>query len=242
MGGRYIPLLHFSLRFPHQKLLDFEGSASIFGTYSTHPFNASAQDGSITPYRAWARFSTKQLEIRLGLQKINFGSATLLRPLMWFDQLDPRDPLQLTNGVWGLLSRYYFLNNANIWLWCLYGNDKTRPWDIGKSNKNIPEVGGHFQHPIPAGEVALSYHHRNVDTRDLVNNVPAFTKIPENRIGIDGKWDLGVGLWFEGSWVNKSTDIGTLTNQEIMNVGADNTFKIGKGLTTTLENLFVASD
>ena len=63
-----------------------------------------------------------KLHIEPGLQKINFGSATMLRPLMWFDQVDPRDPLQLTDGVWGVLGRYYFLNNANIWLWGLYGN------------------------------------------------------------------------------------------------------------------------
>ena len=68
------------------------------------------------------RYSSDQFELRLGLQKINFGSASMLRPLMWFDQMDPRDPLHLTDGVWGLLARYYFLNNANIWLWGLYGN------------------------------------------------------------------------------------------------------------------------
>jgi len=55
----------------------------------------------------WIRLSTKQFELRAGLQKINFGSATLLRPLMWFDKIDPRDPLQLTDGVYALLARYY---------------------------------------------------------------------------------------------------------------------------------------
>jgi len=54
------------------------------------------------------------------LQKINFGSATLFRLLMWFDRIDPRDPLKLTDGVYGLLLRYYFHNNTNIWLWGLY--------------------------------------------------------------------------------------------------------------------------
>ena len=64
-----------------------------------------------------------------GLQKINFGSAVLLRPLMWFDSLDPRDPLQLTDGVYAVLLRYYFPNNANLWAWALYGNDSPKGWE-----------------------------------------------------------------------------------------------------------------
>ena len=241
-GGRYIPILDYGIKFTNKSLIDFEGAANIFGTLSTHPFDTLTHDGSITPYRAWMRYSTSQFEIRIGLQKINFGSATLLSPLMWFDQLDPRDPLQLTNGVWGLLSRYYFLNNTNIWLWCLYDNDKPRPWDIGKTNKNIPEPGARFQFPVPKGEMALSFHHRTVDTRDMGNGVPAFADLSENRIGLDGKLDFGVGLWFEGCWINKSKNIGNITNQEILNIGVDNTFKIGRGLNTTFEQLLVASD
>jgi hypothetical protein len=241
-GGRYIPALHYSIIFPHDRLIDFEGSLNVFGSFAFHPFDTSYAFGGTSPYRAWARLSTRQLEIRLGLQKINFGSATLFRPLMWFDQTDPRDPLKLTNGVWGFLGRYYFLNNANIWLWCLYGNNKDRPWNIGKTNKNTPEAGGRFQSPVPKGELALSYHYRVVDSHDLGNNVPAFAHIQENRIGLDGKWDLGVGLWFEGVWINKSKNLGALTNQEIFNIGADNTFRIGRGLNVLFEQVLAASD
>lgn len=242
LGSRYLPLLHYSAKFPHEKILDFEASANLFGFFASHPFDTSSVDGSISPYRAWARFSTSQLEIRLGLQKINFGSASMLRPLMWFDQVDPRDPLKLTNGAWGLLSRYYFLNNANLWFWCLYGNNKPRVWDIGKTNKNIPEMGTRFQSPVPKGEIALSYHYRMVDTRDMGFNVPTFADINENRIGLDGKWDLGVGIWFESAWINKSKNIGVLSNQEILNIGADYTFNIGNGLNAVCEQLAVASD
>ena len=91
----------------------------------------------------------------------------MLRPLMWFDKIDPRDPLQLTDGVWGLLARYYFLNNANIWLWGLYGNEKPKTWEIGKTNQHYPEFGGRFQSPVPKGEAAVSYHFRMADTRGL---------------------------------------------------------------------------
>lgn len=242
IGGRYIPSLHYGINLAKEKLIDLEVSANIFGACASHPFDSFSTDGNIAPYRAWVRYSTKQLELRLGLQKINFGSATLLRPLMWFDQLDPRDPLKLTNGVWGMLGRYYFLNNANLWIWCLYGNTKPRPWDFGKTHKNIPEAGTRFQYPIPKGEVALTYHYRVTDTRDMGNTIPSYAEVPENRIGIDGKWDFGFGVWFEGAWINKSKNIGDLTNQEILNIGADNTYKIGKGLNVVFEQLLAASD
>jgi hypothetical protein len=242
-GGRYIPTINYSIKLPHDKLIDFEGSVNLFGTYATDPFDTSGVDGSISAYRAWARYSTQQFEIRAGLQKINFGSASMLRPLMWFDQIDPRDPLQLTNGVWGLLSRYYFLNNTNVWFWCLYGNDKARPWDIGNSAPRSPELGGRFQAPVPKGEMALSYNFRHAETTGMDSTIiSSYSEIPEHRIGIDGKWDLGIGLWFEGTWIHKNINIGTLTNQELLTLGIDNTFNIGKGLNVVYEQMLASSD
>ncbi|MDP4289859.1 MAG: hypothetical protein Q8908_02160 [Bacteroidota bacterium] len=242
LGGRYLPTLNETFDLTDNRKIDFEASANLYGTLGVHPFDRSHTDGSLNLYRAWARYSTQQLEIRLGLQKISFGSATLLRPLMWFDQIDPRDPLQLTNGVWGLLGRYYFLNNANLWLWGLYGNDKTRPWDAGKTNQKQPEYGGRFQVPVTKGEVAVSFHHRTANTLGLADTIPAYPSVAENRIGLDGKWDLGVGFWFEGTWVNKTKEVGIYTNQEILNVGTDNTFGIGNGLHAVFEQLLLAFD
>ena len=242
LGIRYIPTLNYSIKTQKSRQFDFEGSANTFGTLGLNPFDKTQTEGSFQPYRLWARYSTQHLEIRAGLQKINFGSATLLRPLMWFDQIDPRDPLQITNGVWGVLGRYYFMNNANLWLWCLNGNYKLRPWDVDKTNQTHPEFGGRFQSPVPRGEIAFTFHHRNTDTRGLDSAIPAYPSVPENRIGLDGKWDLGVGLWFEGAYVNKSKDLGIFTNTEILNVGADNTFGIGNGLNVIFEQLLFSYD
>lgn len=242
VGTRYIPTLNYSIQLQNDRKLDFEASANLYGNVGIKPGDETSPDGSLIPYRAWARYSTKQLELRLGLQKINFGSATLLRPLMWFDQMDPRDPLQLTNGVWGLLGRYYFLNNANLWLWCLYGNDKPRPWDVIKTSKNFPEIGGRFQTPVPKGEAGISFHRRFVDINDLGTGYPDLPSVAENRIGLDGKWDLGVGLWFEGTWINKEKYFGMLSNTEILNMGIDNTFSIGNGLNVVAEQLLLSYD
>jgi hypothetical protein len=241
-GVRYIPALDYQVKLKNDRILDFEASANIAGAAGFHPNDTSYSYGKIKPYRLWARYSARQWEIRIGLQKINFGSASILRPLMWFDQLDPRDPLQLTDGVWGLLYRYYFLNNANLWLWGLYGNDKPKAWEMGKTTKGIPEAGGRFQTPVPKGEIALSYHLRSADTRGLSENIPGYESVSENRIGIDGKWDVGVGLWFEGTWTGKSRYSGAITNQEIFNAGMDYTFGIGNGLNVIVEQLVFATD
>lgn len=241
LGGRYIPQLNYKKSFPKNRLLDFEASANLYGELGFNPYNKDHNSGGIKPYRVWGRYSTSQMEIRLGLQKINFGSAALFRPLMWFDRVDPRDPLQLTDGVWGGLFRYYFLNNANLWIWGLCGNDDIKGWEAIPSKKWIPEAGGRTQLPVNQGEIAFSYHFRKADpsifpTWDTLNSVF------ENRIGFDAKLNLVVGLWLEGSWTNLNKNLGNLTNQTMLTLGTDYTFGIGNGLATTFEQLLSSGD
>ena len=241
VGGRYIPQLNYIIPVRNDKKFDFEASANLNGNAGINPFDSIWSFGQIKPYRFWVRYSTDQLEIRAGLQKINFGSASLLRPLMWFDEVDPRDPLKLTDGVWGILGRYYFLNNVNIWLWGLYGNKDPRGWEFAGTSTHFPEAGGRIQLPLQKGEVAMTYHHRVADTRGLDEIISQFDKIPENRLGFDIKLDLFAGLWLEGSWVNKNKDLGMLTNQEVLNAGIDYTFGVGNGLYVIFEQLVSAS-
>ncbi|MCU4155812.1 hypothetical protein J1N10_07470 [Carboxylicivirga sp. A043] len=239
-GARFIPQLNYEITLANSGLIDFEGSANIVGDVGVHIPDSSDWNGKLSPYRIWARYSNEQLEFRVGLQKINFGSATLLRPLMWFDQVDPRDPLQLTDGVWGGLMRYYFMNNANLWLWVLYGNDNLKGWEFIESNHRIPEFGGRFQLPIPLGEAAISYHHRLADSRGLDEAIRSFEKIPENRLGIDARLDKVIGFWFEGAWVSTIKDLGAFTNQMSLNLGLDYTFGFGNGLNVLAEHLVTA--
>ncbi len=241
-GIRYIPQINYKINLKKNNLIDFEASANLFGNIGLEPFDSSNVDGKTKPYRFWARYSTEQFEFRAGLQKINFGSATLIRPLMWFDQIDPRDPLQLTDGVWAALARYYFLNNANLWFWALYGNKNLKGWEMIKTNENTAEFGGRFQSPVPGGEAGISYHHRIADSREF--SIPEFqyANVPENRIGLDAKFDYVVGFWMEASWVNKGKDMGMYTNQELINLGVDYTFGIGNGLTLIFEQFLAAAD
>ena len=240
-GSRYIPQLNYSYKLEQKRLIDFEASANLFATMSVNSDSINI-DENIKPYRLWARYSGKQFELRAGLQKINFGSATMLRPLMWFDQMDPQDPLSLTDGVWGVLGRYYFLNNANVWLWALYGNEKARSWETIDRNKNYPEGGGRVQFPFSNSEIGLSYHHQILDMRTLNKQATSLFRIPENKMGLDVKIDWIIGLWFEGLWSVKDADLGMFTNQEIITLGTDYTFGVGSGLYVASEHLIAAND
>jgi len=242
LGGRYIPQINYEIHTASSGLFDFEASANIYGQAGIHFFDYASTNGNINAYRLWGRYSTDQLEIRLGLQKIDFGTATMMRALRWFDQVDPRDPLRLTEGVWAGLGRYYFLNNVNIWFWTLYGNKNPKGMEIIKTNSSVPELGGRIQFPVPLGEAGLSYHHRVADSRGFSQEIPEFKKINENRIGIDAKWDVTVGLWLEAAWTGKNKDLGSFTNQEILMLGTDYTFGIGSGLNVMLEHMIFTFD
>ena len=239
--GRYIPELYYDLSLDSTKNLYFEASANLYGNATFFKGDSVMTDGAIQPYRIWVRYTGKQYELRLGLQKIDFGSATMLRPLQWFNEIDPRDPLKLTNGVYGALGRYYLKNNANLWLWVLYGNENIRGLDPIKSYKYDPEFGGRFQHPVPKGELAITYHHRTANASEILNSLE-YEQIPEDRYGIDGKWDIVVGFWLEGSYIRAHQDLGIFTNQTLLNIGADYTFGIGSGLNVVLEHLISGYD
>ncbi len=248
IGGRYLPQLNLDVKKGTVRY-DFEVAANVSGNGIMEPFSQSEWSGTMKLYRGWARISTDNAELRVGLQKINFGSATLLRPLMWFDRIDPRDPLQLTDGVWGALGRYYSGNNTNIWLWGLYGNKEQRPWELGGTSEGVPEYGGRIQFALPKGEAALSFHHRRAETESIISLLqqddPSAIVTPnvgENRIGIDVKLDLTVGLWMEASWTGKRADFGIYTNQKLITVGTDYTFGIGNGLNVVFEHLIFSYD
>lgn len=234
LNGRYLPELNYDWEMNANNNWYFEASANMWGSVYFYDDSVTT-DGRVSPYRIWTRFSGKNYEVRLGLQKIDFGSAMILRPLQWFNEIDPRDPLAITDGVNALLGRYYFKNNANIWLWGLYANEDPRGFDYIGSNKNEPEFGGRFQHPVPKGELALSYHHRTADATNLIP-IQDLENIPEDRIGLDGKWDIGIGLWFESAYIKKQNFFG---EEFLGTLGMDYTFPLGSGLNVVLEHLYI---
>lgn len=232
LGFCWLPGLTLVRPLHGARFIDTEFSLNAWGTADVYRIDDLQTDGKVKLYRGQARFSSTRFEARLGLQKISFGSAAFLRPLMWFDRLDPRDPLQLTDGVYGLLLRFYFLTNANIWLWGLYGNKDPKGWELLPTATRRPEFGGRLQTPLPKGELAFSYHHRKVKFETERGWSPAWASsaIPENRFGFDGKWDLGVGIWFEAAFIRQEDDRLPSPRQRSFVIGLDYTFDIGNGL------------
>ncbi|HVN57676.1 MAG TPA: hypothetical protein VMT63_05220 [Bacteroidales bacterium] len=240
-GLRFVPQLTFSVPVSAKFKFDCELSADGFYNYTSISDTAGYGYRKARLYRAWLRFSGDRFEIRAGLQKINFGSANILRPLMWFDRVDPRDPLKLTTGVYGLLGKYYFRNNANIWVWSLLGNKETTGWETVPSSQWRPEFGGRIQLPIPKGEIAFSYHNREARFAD--GSQPAIDGnryFNENRYAIDAKADLGIGLWIEGS-ITHRTGRYLPEFEKAVTAGADYTIGLGQGLNIIAENMFVST-
>jgi hypothetical protein len=214
---RYQPTISLAKDLGQQWKLDSELSLDMHASAAAPEWKSLDIARVIKPYRLWLRLSSSRFEARLGLQKINFGSATVLRPLMWFDRIDSRDPLQLSYGVYGLLLRYYFKDNANIWLWGLYGNQDTKGWETQATADHVPEFGGRFQAPLLSGEVGLTFHHRCFDP----GNDPASALNTEERFALDGKWDLGIGLWTEVAFICQDEPVAAFSWRRSVVLGID---------------------
>ncbi|MPM74843.1 hypothetical protein SDC9_121832 [bioreactor metagenome] len=236
-GARFVPTLTGKFETSKQSFFDFEASLNINGSLTFEKGNLVDKVGQFKPYRIWGRYANDKIEVRAGLQKINFGSAKMFRPLMWFDGMDIRDPLQLTDGVYGILSKYFFDNNSSVWLWGLVGNDKPKGYELYGSALWKPEVGGRFESPIGPGEIGLGFHHRTLVPDNNLYHLPmSDVEMKENRIGVNGKWDLEVGLWFESSisFIDEN-DVNIFGKTDMLNVGMDYTLPIGNGLGVTFE-------
>ncbi|MFH1006560.1 MAG: hypothetical protein V1800_03545 [Candidatus Latescibacterota bacterium] len=231
-GFRYIPNLSIEKKINSHLVADAEISLNTYALGNFENGENREMESALRPYRLWVRVAGNQFDARVGLQKINFGSATLFRPLRWFDRIDPRDPLKFTDGVYGLLVRYYFQKNAAIWLWGLRGNQKLKGWETAPTEDHGLEFGGHLQVPLFTGEAGITYHHRRAD----FSRVPALSavseeaSVDESRFALDGKWDIGIGLWFEGSLIQRDTSIPSMKYQRMGTVGADYTVGMGNGL------------
>jgi hypothetical protein len=224
LGLRYFPQLNYSYQLNEDNLIN--GEILLNTDYNT---DFKSDDYNLKLYRAILRYTSTQTEVQLGLQKINFGPAQLLRTLMWFDMVDPRDPLKLTDGVYGLRYKYSFLNNSILWVWGLYENNHAKEYEIYPTANKTPEWGGRYQLEVPLGEVAATVHTRVVDA-ELFN-------YRENRFALDGRWDIGIGIWFESALQQSQSTLLPYPWNKMLTVGGDYTFGIGNGIYFLAENL-----
>lgn len=184
-------------------------------------------------YRGNWRFNTPRLELVLGRQQINFGPALLLRSLRWFDALDPRDPLKIVSGVDGGRIRYTFSNNSNLWGWVLYGKAQRKGYELLPTDDYEPETGGRWQWPSAGGELAVTGHTRQVRSLNAAEG-------REYRLALDGRWDIGPGIWFEsvGQYTTRAVILTTYQRSFMTTIGLDYTVGIGNGLYIALEHWY----
>lgn len=187
-------------------------------------------DADITSqhYRYYLSLNRPQTELRLGMQRLNFGSAKVLRPLMWFDNIDPMDSYQETKGVEALLLRHHWLNSANLWLWGIRGAEDQKGNEFLGSRKNSLEFGGRFQYPSPIGDAGICYHQRELNAGH------------EYRLGADLRMDYAIGLWLEASASYFDGNQQPINYTALASIGADYVFDIGNGLAITSEGMLNA--
>jgi hypothetical protein len=246
-GGQFIPVIDGGfLPDSSRYIADFEFSADSYVRYDT----VNQFTTGIRPYRAWIRLAGNQFELRLGLQKITFGKAQLLRALSWFDTLDPRDPLGLTEGVWAERFRYYIpRTNANIWIWAIQEELETTSFYLPCETdrfKLVGQYGGRVELPLFEGEIGLSFNYKTVsaDTVSVADLAGPGIEISlydplvnRYQYGVDGKWDRGIGVWFEGAYISERSDFILFaadaymtTEIAMLTLGMDYTLNIGNGL------------
>lgn len=78
---RYLPELLAEARIKGRTGLTVLASANLNATATRTVGDEWLTDAEADFYRLWARLASPRVEFRVGLQKIAFGSATLLRPL-----------------------------------------------------------------------------------------------------------------------------------------------------------------
>jgi len=238
-GLRYIPTWSVDFLQSGQFSLDAEIAGNLSVQKEASESGLSLPGNWARFHRGWVRLTTDRFEARLGLQKITFGSARLFRPLAWFDTIDPRDPQKYTTGVTGLRLRYDFPNNAGIWLWGVKNENSLL---VIREKRLSPDIGGRLVYPFGPGEISIAYNYSNVKIEgdlvetgefgyDIKNQNNEFVM---NLGGIDGMWDVGVGLWFELA-VSYIDIIGFPDWHSNFTLGIDYTFAVGNGLTITSE-------
>ena len=221
---RYIPQLRLDYQSSSSTRLGFDAAVDLYNF--SRGDSLVKLDGDL--YRFTLRFDTPKTQLRVGLQKINFGPARMLRVLQWFDQLDPRDPLALSPGVWSVMGRYYFENGAIIRLWSMADAPDPQRDTWGIADEWPWDIGGRLEYPIPAGTLGLTLHKLDVGETEYFN---------ESRAALDVRLDALVGLWSELMFSRTDFDFADANNSLTAMAGVDYTFGIGNGLYVALESL-----
>lgn len=174
---------------------------------------------SVERYRLNLLFKQQFLDYKVGLQDIHFGVGTYLRPLQWFDTLDPINKRAATQGINGFVVKTSSSNNQETVGWMLFGNNQVRPSDLNSTKKETIEIGGRFQRSIFNGELGLATHARHIELNG--------SRAVEYRIGSYYQLNSSIPIWVEQAYMTAASK--TESQQYIMvMVGSEYMFNIKK--------------
>lgn len=220
----YIPTLSLSRQLSGERLLDVEWAYRVSRAYSGDALLSKGEK----QYRGWVRYSTPQIEARLGLQKIAFGPAQFLRPTSWFDTIDLRDPTGQTDGVEAFRFRFFPSSSVAFWSWAI------------NSKMDTLSYGGRAELSVASGEWGITYHQDPTQGPQQVGLFPVVMPGPHNRFALDYRYDGFIGLWFEGAaLVSDNSDFPGFNRYTLATFGGDFTVPVGNGVLLMTENMTI---
>jgi len=176
------------------------------------------------PHRVWMRFSSQRMEARIGLQKITFGPAQMLRSLSWFDSFDLKDPTGQTDGVDAFRFQWFPSNSFSVWSWIV--RNEQRAVSFGWRG----ELSSHM------GEWGITVHHDPTDTLQMIGQTGAWFDQRHNRVALDFRYDGLMGFWNENALIfSKGKNITLAT------IGADYTLPVASGILIMTESMLINS-
>jgi hypothetical protein len=215
----YIPIFAFYKELGHLSMLDLEYAYRFDYSYSGDSLTQKREEA----HRAWVRYSSDKLEMRLGLQKIVFGPSQFLRSLSWFDTFNLADPTGQTDGVDAFRLRWFPNNSLSVWSWAIQEKDEM-------------SLGGRAELSNALGEWGLTYHQDAEKHNRTLGQTPVIVSDQNKRIGLDYRFDGFIGFWNESAIVY-------LDDRELgfMTVGADYTLPIASGILVMTETLYMSN-
>ena len=218
----YIPMLSLARNLSNDRFLDLEWDHRIGKVYAGDYAISNTEE----PYRLWMRYSSDQIEARLGLQKIAFGPAMVLRSLAWFDTIDPKDPTGQTDAVEAFRLRVFPTSSLALWLWSINNDQDTLSY------------GGRAELSTSIGEWGLTYHKDPFETGQSIGQFPIFITGSHQRTALDYRYDGYFGFWFEGAGIfADNKDDMELNHFTLFTLGADYTIPVGPGLLIMAETM-----
>ena len=218
----YIPMLSLSRDLSINRFVDLEWGYRMGKVYAGDYAISSIEE----PYRLWLRYSSDQIEARLGLQKIAFGPAMVLRSLAWFDTIDPKDPTGQTEAVEAFRLRLFPTRSLALWLWSINNDQDTLSY------------GGRAELSTSIGEWGLTYYQDPTELGQSVGQFPIFISGPHKRAAMDYRYDGYFGFWFEGVGIfaDSKQDV-ELNRFTLLTLGADYTIPVGSGMLIMAETM-----